>query len=334
MFYTQNRVVTSSVFAQNLGLQDAVMPSSLLLFYAGSMGHLNDELAVLDLGYNNAVCEQPVYAGDTLRKTFVIKGLQPTRDGKRTVVRVGCQLFNVSTGERVFSVDKQIIYPDAINPANHVRDAATAPPPAEGEMLRHVVSNAAQLADGGMAHALAELKPGSLLLHGSSRPLQPAVLMSLASLGRLTHPYVFNTQRYGETELGVPGGLVLAQTFAAASRSLFEVVHETVLSARHLAPVHPGDVIGAMSFVDAVERVADSVERATIVTLGVKNTDVVHELDAVPLPLALFATTPMRPREFESLCEAEAPQLSGKLVSHSVRHVYRQHSAQEQMFLL
>ena len=47
--------------------------------------------------------------------------------------------------------------------------------------------------------------------------------MQLASLARLTHERHFNTQRYRDDELRVPGGLVLGMTCSLASRDLHEV---------------------------------------------------------------------------------------------------------------
>lgn len=38
-FYSHDRINTSTVFARNLGLQDQIVPFSLMLFLAGSMSH-------------------------------------------------------------------------------------------------------------------------------------------------------------------------------------------------------------------------------------------------------------------------------------------------------
>jgi len=65
-------------------------------------------------------------------------------------------------------------------------------------------------------------------------------------------------------------------------------------------------------------------EECTIVTLGVKNLDVQVQLSEGMLPKALFATSLLKPREYEELCEQHAPALSKKLAVVSVRKIYRQ----------
>ncbi len=69
------------------------------------MGHVDENRAVLDLGFDNAVYIRPAYAGETFKQMFTIKHLRQTSDGDSTIMTVGCELVN-QKGQLVFSVDK------------------------------------------------------------------------------------------------------------------------------------------------------------------------------------------------------------------------------------
>ena len=57
-FYSQDRINTSTPFCRSLGLQDQVMPFSMMLFLTGSMSHAYD-YAKIESGYKNAIYHWP-----------------------------------------------------------------------------------------------------------------------------------------------------------------------------------------------------------------------------------------------------------------------------------
>ena len=70
-FHSNDRINTSTPFARALGLQDAALPFSLLLFLTGAMTHA--DAAQVQLGYRNAVYHWPAFARDTFTRSFVLK---------------------------------------------------------------------------------------------------------------------------------------------------------------------------------------------------------------------------------------------------------------------
>jgi hypothetical protein len=104
-FYSHDRINTSTPYARNLGLQDQVIPFSLMLFLAGSMSHADH--AKLQIGFGVGVYHWPAFAGDTFRKRFVIKSLRPTSDGNNSILKVGCEIHN-QRDMKLFSCEKYV----------------------------------------------------------------------------------------------------------------------------------------------------------------------------------------------------------------------------------
>lgn len=191
-FYQHDRLYTSKPFARSMGFEALPLPYSLLLFQtgtsgqarlsvvlshltfsfrrSGSMSHLDDFKEVLDLGYRHAVYERPAYPGSTFRKAYLIKGLRPTHQDTRTVVTVQCDLFNVESKQRVFSVDKNIVYPEPVHHTQHVREAAHPPAAPRSHFLADIRASASVLHDA-KGVSVSNLETGQLILHGHSRPI-------------------------------------------------------------------------------------------------------------------------------------------------------------------
>jgi hypothetical protein len=90
-FHSQDRVHTSTPFARALGLQDRVMPFSLVLFLTSAMSH--EDAAKVQVGFGKCIYCWPVFAGDTVRKTFKVKSIRNTSDGNHSVSLQLCVLF-------------------------------------------------------------------------------------------------------------------------------------------------------------------------------------------------------------------------------------------------
>ena len=91
-FYSHDRINTSTPFARSLGLQDQTIPFSLMLFMAASMSHADH--AKIQTGFSKARYHWPAFAGDTLKKRFVIQSCRNTSDGNYSVVDIYCEMKN------------------------------------------------------------------------------------------------------------------------------------------------------------------------------------------------------------------------------------------------
>lgn len=218
------------------------------------------------------------------------------------------------------------------------------------------------------SHSLADLRPGQLILHSMGRSLTFTQSQQLCSLARLTHDRHFDTLRHGpggtdiygtggtggpsssSSGLLVPGGLVLGIVQSAASRDFHELLHEEVLQACYVNVLHPGEMVGAVSYVHSVEPAAASsagagttttgeLEIATVRTLGIKNMDVSRDLRGVDIPLGLLrmgggaSAAAVRARDVQRLCKASCPQLHDKIVLVMDRRILRQ-ARRHEVFLL
>jgi hypothetical protein len=187
------------------------------------------------------------------------------------------------------------------------------------------------------SHSLADLRSGQLILHSMNRSLTFTQSQQLASLARLTHEKHFDTRRYDPSELLIPGGLILGIVQSAASRDFHELLHEEVLNVNYVNALHPGNVVGAISYIQSVEQAAGDLEIATVRTLGIKNMDVKRELDGVDLPLELLrmggSNPVLRARDIQHLCKTRCPQLHNKIVVQMDRRILRQ-ARHHEVFLL
>ena len=217
-FYSHDRINTSTPFARSLGFQSEVLPFGLMLFLASSMSHV--DYAKLENGYANAKYYWPVFAGDTLKKKFMILSLRSTSDGRHSIFRIHCELKN-QRGVVVFTCEKTMLFPFQVVRPSQV-EAKEAYASKRDEFLDHLIQKADVLQSLG-SQTLTSLRPGQLIIHTLTRPLSETQCMQLASLARLTHERHFNTRLFRTEEMFVPGGLVLGLTCSLASRDLHEV---------------------------------------------------------------------------------------------------------------
>jgi acyl dehydratase len=208
----------------------------------------------------------------------------------------------------------------------------------------YIIESVGRLNAIGESQSLTPLRPGQLLLHTTSRPISSTQLVQLSSLCRLTHPRHFNHHVYNVNEIFVPGGLVVGLTVSAANRDLHEVLHEDLVDCHFINNVHPGDTVGAISYVQTLEEnVGGDLEAVFIRTIGVKNIDVGKDLIDVKFPSDLFVRhhsdhtygtdIPFSRSKVEALCAEKCPELSNRIVSVLDRRIVRQ-TPQSEAFLL
>eukprot|EP00956_Cyclotella_meneghiniana_P001677 scaffold1823_cov38-Cyclotella_meneghiniana.AAC.8 len=196
-FHSQDRVHTSTPFARALGLQDRVMPFSLVLFLTSAMSH--EDAAKVQVGFGKCVYSWPVFAGDTVRKTFKVKSIRNTSDGNHSIFNFSCNLIN-QRGRVCMTADKRLLFEFPV-PESKV----TLPPDEPTQLFRdHLLSKAHVLTE---SQSLTGLHRGSLILHTLNRSITFAQSQQLASLARLTHERHFDIRKYDKkTEIYVPAG--------------------------------------------------------------------------------------------------------------------------------
>jgi hypothetical protein len=217
-FYSHDRINTSTPFARSLGFQSEVIPFGLMLFLASSMSHV--DYAKLENGHSNGKYLWPVFAGDTLKKKFVILSLRPTSDGRHSIFRIHCEMKN-QRGIVVFTCEKTMLFPFQVVRPSEVEVENNAAQKTN-KFLEHLIQKADVLQTLG-SQTLTSLRAGQLIIHTLTRPLSETQCMQLSSLARLTHERHFNTRLFRKEEMFVPGGLVLGLTCSLASRDLHEV---------------------------------------------------------------------------------------------------------------
>ena len=114
-FHDQARITTSTPFARKVGLQDRVLPFSLVSFLTCSMTHA--DTALVQVALDNAIYHWPAFAGDTFTKSFQVKSVRNTSSGDRTVINFACELIN-QRGRICMTADKQMMFPFTVSGAN------------------------------------------------------------------------------------------------------------------------------------------------------------------------------------------------------------------------
>eukprot|EP00518_Triparma_eleuthera_P002962 CAMPEP_0182453222 /NCGR_PEP_ID=MMETSP1319-20130603/372_1 /TAXON_ID=172717 /ORGANISM="Bolidomonas pacifica, Strain RCC208" /LENGTH=411 /DNA_ID=CAMNT_0024651125 /DNA_START=29 /DNA_END=1264 /DNA_ORIENTATION=+ len=327
-FYCHDRISTSTPFARKLGLQDQVLPFSLMLFLTGSMSHA--DAAKVQVGFRNAVYHWPAFAGDTFTKKFEVKSVRNTSDGEHSVLTFNCSLIN-QRGRVCMSADKTMLFDFAHLSPSPVE--ASPPIDNDEDMFRsHLLGKAEVLGELG-SHSLTPLRPQQLIVHTMNRALSLTQSQQLASLARLTHERHFNSHKFTpSSEMFVPGGLVLGLAMSASARDLHEILHESVLDVTYTNNVHPGDVVSAVTYVKSLdENISGDMESLVVTTVGVKGMDS-EDLAKLSFPVELFEPG-MTGRQMEAICEEKVPELKGKIVVSAERRIIRQASRSEAFLL-
>lgn len=220
-FHSQDRITTSTPFARKIGLQDRILPFSLVLFLTGSMTHA--DAAKVQVSYENVIYHWPCFAGDTFTKLFQVVSVKNTSDGNHTVIHFACQLVN-QRGRICMTAGKRLLFPFTVENANSPVELSAAASALRSSkfndqdryMFRnHIVSQARTLLSIG-SHSLKRLHTGHLILHRMNRSVSLTQSQQLASLARLTHERHFDVRKYDATcEILVPGGVVLGLTLSA-----------------------------------------------------------------------------------------------------------------------
>jgi acyl dehydratase len=332
-FFDQSRIHSSRPFCRQMGLQDRVVPFSLALFLASSMSHA--DAAKVQVGFGRVSYLWPIFAGDTLRKSFTVHQIRNTSDGNHSLIHFTCDLSN-QRGRLCMRADKRMLFPFPVT--ENKRSAVEQydePDVVDTQLFRnHLLSKATTVLAEQPSHSLAVLKPGQLILHSMHRSLPFSTSQQLASLARLTHERHFDIRKYDAgSEILIPGGLVLGCALSASARDLHEVLHEEIQHCSYVNALHPDQVVGAVSYVSHVDdSLPGDLENVTVTTVGIKNVNVKRDLGDVGFPVDLFRSG-LFAKDIEQICKEKCPTLSNKIVVQVERKILRQASHQE-VFLL
>jgi hypothetical protein len=122
-----------------------------------------------------------------------------------------------------------------------------------------------------------------------------------------------------------------------ASRDLHEILYEEISHATFVNGLHPGNVVGAVSYVQQRNEAAHDLEFLEVITIGIKNMDVQHDLEGIQIPIELFVgyegAEALLPKTIERICKEKCPILSKKIVAHIKRKIVRQ-APRKEVFLL
>mmetsp|Transcript_28185 Transcript_28185/g.34324 ORF Transcript_28185/g.34324 Transcript_28185/m.34324 type:complete len:431 (+) Transcript_28185:89-1381(+) len=326
-FHSQDRISTSTPFARKVGFQDRVLPFTLMLFLTSAMTHVDK--ARIQLGFDGAIYHWPAFAGDTVTKSYRVKSIRNTSDGNHSIVHFACELRN-QRNRLIMSTTRHTMFPIPV-PSSTI----TSPPSQDtlSQKFRdHFLNKSSTLAELG-SHSLISLSPGQLILHTTNRCLTHTQSRQLASLARITHARHFDTRTFHpDTELLIPGGLVLGLALSASSRDLHEVLHEEMPRVSFVHAVHPNDVVGAMTYVKEVKELVGDLELLTVRTVGFKS-GVISSWEELEFPVELFFTEGLSTREVEAICRVHCPELSTKIVVIADRKIIRQANKKEAFLL-
>merc|ERR1719464_1432986 len=136
-------------------------------------------------------------------------------------------------------------------------------------------------------------------------------------LHRMTHPLLYNTNRYKDDGLYVGGVLLVA------------LLHSHIIN-----KASPTDCISAMTYIiDVNDEKYEYFQEVECITIGLKNTDITNQLNGIKVPLSLFRPG-IFPRDVENICNRFIPQLKNKVVVHSYRKLLRQKPKHDTMLPL
>jgi hypothetical protein len=117
------------------------------------------------------------------------------------------------------------------------------------------------------------------------------------------------------------------QTNVHIYADLHEIIHEELTECVFPNSLLPDEVVGAVSFITKLEEhISGNIECVTVRTLGIKNVDVVKDLQNIEIPLEIFTTTPMAQRwkvSLEAILREKCPILSKNIVCIVDRKIYR-----------
>ncbi|MEC9466880.1 MAG: aldolase/citrate lyase family protein [Myxococcota bacterium] len=326
-FPSSSQIHTSRNHAIQWGLKDTALPFGMLLNLTLCLAvEPFSESCTLHLGIRDANQIAPVHINDSLSARVAIDSMRNTSAGDASVFVTTHTLFN-QRQEPVFRLKKYSYYPPITGPKVHDlhRRIPDKTQPNTTSMTGTLLDRL-RTCEAPPPSPVMPLTPGEVILHPPVRPIGHSENLLLTTLFRNTHPVHFDTVRFGKDGLIVCGGFVQALAHACAERELRPILDETLEYSQHIHPVHPGERIGAVSHVLACRAISPHLEEVRVMTLGLREVDVVNELDQLPLPAALFVPDNQKPSAIQAICRQHCPELENRIALRSLRVLRRPRS--------
>lgn len=167
--------------------------------------------------------------------------------------------------------------------------------------------------------------PGQLIIHNDTKCFNTAEVLGLCTLFQITNAHHHSRTRYHDTELLVPGPLVLAATQSNVARFFDNVESEFHVQSLNMNKVNMTDQISTMTFVAETSIIPSATgtrKLLKVVHIGVKNLDFAEcDFLTTGVPLSILDGSLDRPREYEKVLELECPELYKKIAARIVRYV-------------
>jgi 2-methylfumaryl-CoA hydratase len=254
LFGSRFALQSADTVAHTLGLERA--PVDDLLTFHMVFGRTVPDVslnAIANLGYAQGRFGVPVFPGDTLRATSVVKGVRETSNGKTGIVWVRTTGTN-QRDEPVVAYDRWVLVPK--------RNAeAPAPEPVVPELDDVVqpgeltcpwrATSTYDVTLAGSPHLWEDYEPGEKIDHVDGITIEESEHMMACRLFQNTARVHFNQQVEAEGRFGrriIYGGYLISLARALSFNGLASAVSVAAINGgRHTAPTFAGDTVYAWS---------------------------------------------------------------------------------------
>ena len=311
-FVQHEPLTESGPAAKRMGLQDVLVPQPLLVALAlASCEELMSEPPRAHLGIQEVIYERPVHIGDTVRSQMRIEDVKLTKRGDHRVVRTKHILVN-QDGERVLTLVKL----SALSPGS-VEDKSSMSSPDDAMFAQapaSVLTNKILTGEPSPSMRYVALEAGQVVLHrGCTSQSSVESRMTRRMLG--SNP--------SSDPMGLATSLAEMGRWMEARIELGPVWSENIEYSSAVTTFDDGQQLGMMSRIIDVKPLGEHHEMVRIKTLGLRGLDAAEKLEGFLLPDELFGAQPLRPSDYERICQNRVPLLVGRIVTQSVRRIIR-----------
>jgi len=307
-------VESDEQLAQEIGYNGIPVPYQALVNYA--LCELVNVFSIHCLYHLSiAGVEQlrPVHYGDSLKASMCVTDIRPSSDKKYCIVKNIIILRNTN-GKPVLRMERTSLF------QYFVPFAETKPIPVDylkfkkSKKQRHIDKTIAELPAFKDNLPLRSFSGINLIAHDSTSIIDIAQGNAYCNLFRNNHPVHLNKKRFGADQLAVSGGLILPVVCGIAAVDFERVFKEEIMHTSHFNKLHYGEMLSAMSYIHSSHPISEGVYEFHLITYGVREIDVSHDLAKSKIPLEIFYLKKLRPKELEKIVLHSCPELSAKLV--------------------
>ncbi len=308
------RIENDQPFAQQLSYTSRPIPYHALINFAlCELVRVYSIHCKYHLGISNVRQIRPAYYDETLKSSMCITSIQATSSKQFTTVDSIINLSN-QNGELILQLERRSLFDyfetkqEAIPIAEIFSKKDKSP---EQKKVEHNIYNLANKSSVGNLNQLSE---SSLIAHTTANLIDLSIGSIYCNLFRNSHPIHNNKMRFGIEHLVISGGLTIPIICSIVANDFDQVYQEEILQTSHLNPVKNGDQLGAMSYLLERQQLSEGLYKFKLCTFGIRNIDTSKTLLNLPIPLELFLSKEMRPKDIQRLLLSCCPSLSKKLI--------------------